>query len=442
MPRPKVLALLLAGGEGSRMGVLTSTRAKPVLPFAGVYRLIDFPLSNCVHSGVADVWVIEQFQPHALNDHLLNGRPWDLDRNTGGLRIMPPYTGKEDEDGGWAEGNADALYRNRRFIREFGPDLLLVLSADHVYMLDYRDVIDAHLAREGAAVTMVTTEVPVAEAGRFGVVEAGGDGRVTGFAYKPERPAGGTVTAEVFVYDARVLLETLDALGDEGGRAKDDEDSVYGGGKESEAGDEAGGPRLKDFGDELLPRLVRGGRAYAFPLPGYWRDLGTIDSYWQGHMDLLGARPALVLGDPEWPVLTAGAPRPPARVSRAGQADDSLLSPGCTVHGAVIESVLAPGVVVEAGARVRRSVLLHDAVVRAGAEVAYAVVDRRAEVGARARVGDVRAAAAPPGRAHPPIAVVGGGARVAEGAVVDAGATVDGETAPAPVASPAGQVER
>jgi len=209
MPRPRVLALLLAGGKGSRLQVLTEARAKPVLPFAGVYRLIDFALTNCVHSGIADVWVIEQFQPHALNDHLLNGRPWDLDRNTGGLRIMPPYTGTGAE-GGWAAGNADALYRNRRFIREFDPDLLLVLSADHVYALDYRDVLDAHVARAEAAVTMVTTEVPVEQATRFGVVQVGAGGRVTDFAYKPERPAGGTVTAEVFVYDAHLLLDRLD----------------------------------------------------------------------------------------------------------------------------------------------------------------------------------------------------------------------------------------
>ena len=416
------------------MQPLTASRAKPVLPFGGVYRLIDFALSNCVHSGIADVWVIEQFQPHALNDHLLNGRPWDLDRNTGGLRIMPPYTGPRGEEGGWAEGNADALYRNRRFIREFGPDLLLVLSADHVYALDFRDVLDAHVAREGAAVTMVTTEVPVEEAGRFGVVRVGADGLVTDFAYKPERPAGGTVTAEVFVYDARALLDALDALG-----------SAAGGGGGQGAGDGGPSPPLKDFGDELLPAFVREGRAFAFPLPGYWRDLGTIDSYWEGHMDLLGDEPRLTLSAPAWPVLSAGTPRPPARVTRAGQVDDSLLSPGCTVHGTVIESVLAPGAVVEAGATVRRAVLLHDAVVRAGAEVACAIVDRRAVVGAGARVGAVGSAPAPLGGAHPPVAVVGGDARVGDGETVPAGSCVAADADGAPEAAPgraAGRLER
>jgi glucose-1-phosphate adenylyltransferase len=436
MPRPRVLALLLAGGKGSRLQVLTEARAKPVLPFAGVYRLIDFALTNCVHSGIADVWVIEQFQPHALNDHLLNGRPWDLDRNTGGLRIMPPYTGN-GADGGWAAGNADALYRNRRFIREFDPDLLLVLSADHVYALDYRDVLDAHVARAEAAVTMVTTEVPVEQATRFGVVQVGADGRVTDFAYKPERPAGGTVTAEVFVYDARLLLDRLDALGD----AKRAE--AAGGGDEGGAGgDEGEQASLKDFGDELLPTFVREGRAYAFPLPGYWRDLGTIDSYWEGHMDLLGAEPRLAFDDPAWPVLSARTPHPPARVSREARVDDGLLSPGCTVRGTVVESVLAPGAVVEAGATVRRAVLLEHAVVRAGAEVAYAVVDRRAEVGAGARVGDVAAAGAPLSEGHPPIAVVGGGARVGAGETVAPGACVEAEAGAEPEATAAGRVER
>jgi glucose-1-phosphate adenylyltransferase len=420
MARPKVLTLLLAGGEGSRMKALTEARAKPVLPFAGVYRLIDFPLSNCVHSGIADVWVVEQFQPHALNDHLLNGRPWDLDRNTGGLRIMPPYTGTDES--GWAQGNADAIFRNRRFIREFAPDLLLVLSADHVYTLDYRDVIDAHQAW-GAAVTMVTTQVPTEQAGRFGTVCVGDDGRVTDFEYKPERPRSGTVTTEVFVYEAGTLLDTLDALangsGDDGGN-----------------GD---GAKLADFGHQLLPTLVGEGRAYAFPLPGYWRDLGTIDSYWEGHMDLLGADSRLALDDPAWPILTTASARLPARIARSAEIHASLVSPGCDVRGTVVESVLAPGVVVEEGATVRHSVLLHDSVVRRGATVAHAIVDRGVDVGAGARVG---AADARADGARPEIAVVGQRVRLAEGERVPAGACVDPDVTPRPTAAAAGRVER
>jgi glucose-1-phosphate adenylyltransferase len=402
------------------MKALTEARAKPVLPFAGVYRLIDFPLSNCVHSGVADVWVVEQFQPHALNDHLLNGRPWDLDRNTGGLRIMPPYTGTDES--GWAEGNADAIFRNRRFIREFAPDLLLVLSADHVYTLDYRDVVDAHLARD-ATVTMVTTEVPLEQAGRFGTVRVGDDGGVTDFAYKPEHPSSGTVTTEVFVYDAPTLLDTLDALAEEGGDGDDGRDD---------------GAKLKDFGHELLPTLVAEGRAHAFPLPGYWRDLGTIDSYWEGHMDLLGPDCRLALDDPGWPILTTASARLPARVARSADIHASLVSPGCDLRGTVVESVLGPGVVVEEGATVRHSVLLHDTIVRRGATVAHAIVDRGVDVGPGVRVG---AANGEDGR-RPEIAVVGQRVRLEKDEHVAAGACVSPDVTPRPATAARGRVER
>jgi glucose-1-phosphate adenylyltransferase len=295
MSHPKVLALILAGGKGSRLGTLTATRAKPALPVRRRLPPDRLPLSSCVHSGLADVWVVEQFQPHELNDHLLNGRPWDLDRNTGGLRILPPFTGHAEEDGhgGWAEGNADAIYRNRKFLQEFAADLIVVLSADHIYTLDLRDVLDRH-QETGASVTMVTTEVPVEQASRFGVVQVDEEGRVARFDYKPERPEGGTVTTEVFVYDGPTLLETMDRLaarlGDEGEDGEDD------------LGD---GARLKDFGDLLLPTLVEGGRARAYPHAGYWRDVGTVESYWEGHMDLLDAACPLRPDDPAWPVLTA-----------------------------------------------------------------------------------------------------------------------------------------
>ncbi|MDF1505233.1 sugar phosphate nucleotidyltransferase, partial [Roseisolibacter sp. H3M3-2] len=305
--RPRSLALVLAGGKGSRLGPLTQRRAKPALPFGGAYRLIDFPLTNCVHSGLSDVWVVEQYRPHALNDHLLNGRPWDLDRNRGGLRILPPFTGAHGE--GFAEGNADALWRHRALLAESGADELVVLSADHVERVDLRDVLDAH-RDAGAQVTMVTTDVPRAEASRFGVVRVDG-GRVTDFAYKPDDPAGdgdrATVTTEVFAYDLAALLRTLDALAAEVARRDDL-------------------PHLGDFGDHLLPALVRGGRARAVPHGGYWRDVGTPGSYWRGHMDLLGGAPALTLEDPAWPVRTAGVERDPAHVVRDEALDDVRLA--------------------------------------------------------------------------------------------------------------------
>lgn len=367
MSRPKVLALILAGGKGSRLAPLTDHRAKPALPFAGVYRLIDFPLTNCVHSDLSDVWVVEQYRPHALNDHLLNGRPWDLDRNVGGLRILPPFTGAHGE--GFAEGNADVLWRSRDLLRQFAPDQLVVMSADHVERVDLRDVLDAH--RESAAcVTLVTTEVKPEEAHRFGIVTTNADGRVTGFAYKPEHPRGTTAATEVFVYDAPHLFATLDQVHADVARDAGDDDAELG-----------------DFGDRLIPALVAEGDARAFPHGGYWRDLGTITSYWQGHMDLLGPDPRLILDDPAWPIRTSTRARMPARVARSAAVDDALLSPGTAVGGRVERSVIGPGVVVEDGAEVRDSVLLDRVVVRAGARVTRTVVDEGVEVDAGAVVG-------------------------------------------------------
>jgi glucose-1-phosphate adenylyltransferase len=396
MAREKILALILAGGEGSRLEALTARRAKPAMPFAGVYRLIDFALSNCMHSHVSDVWVIEQYELHSLNEHLANGRPWDLDRTYGGLQVLPPYQRKSrEEEGGFAQGNADAIYRHKSLIREFGADVLLVLSADHVYKLDYRDVIDGHLESD-ADVTLVTTRVPKEEAGRFGVVEVDGKGKITGFEYKPESPRSDLVTTEVFVYDAPRLLDTLDRLAEKGN------------------GDES---PLKDFGHELIPSLVREERAREHRFDRYWRDVGTVESYWQAHMDLLEPEPGLVLDDPEWPILTYGTQRLPARIEGSARINGSLIAPGCRIAGRVERSVLGPGVVVEESAEVRDSILLHGAEVREGASVVRAILDADVQVGKRASVGE----------ADGELALAGQRARIAEGDRIPAGGRVEAE---------------
>ena len=403
-PRTKVLVLILAGGEGGRLEVLTAERAKPAMPFGGVYRLIDFPLSNCLHSGLSDVWVVEQYELHSLNEHLANGRPWDLDRTYGGLRVLPPYQRKaKEEEGGFAEGNADAIYRHKSLIREFGPDVLLVLSADHVYKLDYREVLDRHRESK-AAVTLVTTRVPMEDAGRFGVVQVDGDGRVTDFEYKPESPKSDLVTTEIFVYDASRLLDTLDRLGENGNG-------------------------LKDFGHELIPSLVEDGEAREFRHEGYWRDVGTVESYWQAHMELLEPEPSLVLDDPDWPLRTYGTQRLPARVEGTAEIHGCLISSGCRVAGRVERSVLGTGVVVEEGAEVRDSILIESVVVKAGASVNRAILDAGVEVGEGARVGEAEGDLVLAGQR----ARIGAGERVVAGERLPVGAACPSRPHPRPL---------
>lgn len=397
----KVLALVMAGGPGGRLKVLTEERAKPVMPYAGVYRLIDFPMSNCMHSGISDVWVIAQYQPQSLTDQLAHGRPWDLDRTYGGMRLVPPRQGGSES--GWHQGNADAIYRNKTLIADLDPDVLVILSSDHVYKLDYVEVINHHLDRE-ADVTIVTTKVPADEASRFGLVEVDDDGRVTSFEYKPDSPRNDLAATEVFIYDTRRLLETIEALVAE------------------DADDEAA---LEDYGDELLPRLVEEGRAYEYRHDGYWRDVGTVEYYWASNMDLISPDPEFVLDDPAWLILTLGVDRPPARISGTASIVDALISPGCVIQGRVERSVLSPGVVVQEGATIRDSIILHETVISSHATVNCSILDAEIFVGEGAGIGEQRirdAQASNP--SHSEIALVGKGARIQDGAHIPAGVHV------------------
>lgn len=398
MRQPRILAMVLAGGQGSRMEVLTEERAKPAMPFAGVYRLIDLPLSNLRNSGISDVWVVAQYEVQSIIDTLAHGRPWDLDRTHGGLRVITPQQ-ERDKDGGWHEGNADAIYRSRDLIREHDPDVLLVLSADHIYRLDYNDAIVQHLERD-SDVTVVTTRVPKEQASNHAVVEVGEDGVITAFDYKPDEPKTDIVATEVFLYRPDVVLSTLEELAAELG----DEDEESSG--------------LEDFGHHLLPRLVEQGKAHDFRLPGYWKDVGRPEAYFAAHMDLLADNPELHLDDPAWPIFTLDHQRMPARISESARIDKALISSGCVVRGTVRNAVLGPGVVVEDGAMVENAVILHDVTIRAGASVRYAIIDRDAEIGKRASIGD------DPEGDHPTteeLVLVGIGARVEDGTRLSAG---------------------
>ena len=360
MPRTRTLVIVLAGGAGGRLELLTRERAKPAVPYGGTHRLIDFPLSNCHNAGLSDVWISQQFNPISLSDHLANGRPWDLDRTIGGLLTLQPRLGHDDR-GGFQRGTADALWRNAPLIREHGPEALVVVSADAVYASDYGALVDEHMDTD-AAVTMVTTEVDPDDAGRYGVVSVR-DGKVVDYAYKPDDPTGNLVANEVFVFRPGPLLDTLEELADE-----DDE--------------------LEDLGHGLLPRLVDAGAAREARFEGYWRDVGTVDAYWESHQELLGDPPPIDLDSADWPILTHAALLRGPAIVRGGAIEDSLVAPAARVAGEVSRSVVSRGAVVEKGAVVRESVLLPGAVVRSGARVVRAVLDDAVEIERDAVVGE------------------------------------------------------
>lgn len=383
MASPRVLVVVLAGGAGGRLELLTRHRAKPAVPYGGMVRLVDFPLSNCLHAGLSDVWVVEQFNPVSLADHLSSGRAWDLDRTAGGLLVLHPHRGGDRE--GWHSGTADALWRQAELIRQFDPASLVVVSADAVYRMDYEALAREHRERR-APLTIVTTRVAREDAGRYGVVQVAADGRVRDYAYKPEQPASDVVSNEVFVFDPGPALDRLEELA-------------------ARAGDEG----LDDLGTSLLPSLVADGAAVEHRHDGYWRDVGTVPAYWESHMDLVAENPPFDLHRPDWPIRTTRPGAAPARVAAGARVEQTLLSPGCTVAGTVRRSVLSPQVVVEAGAEVVDSVLLPGAVVRRGARVERAVLDDGVQIEAGAQVGGGDG-----------VALVGLSARVGEGQVVPA----------------------
>lgn len=385
----RTLLIVMAGGKGSRLDVLTVGRAKPSLPVGGTYRLIDVALSNAANSGLRDVWVLQQYEPHLLNDHLAGGRPWDLDRSRGGLVPLPPYQGGEGE--GFAEGNADALARQARFIAAFDPEVVLVASADHLYTLDLAEVAEAH-RQWSSALTVVTTELARHQDGsRHVLVDVGAQGRVTGLHLKPEDPPHGTAATEVFAYDPEALLDTLAELG---------------------RGDEP----LGDFGEALVPALIDTGGVHAYAHDGHWRDLGTPESYLDSQLELLRPRPAMRFDDPTWPIIGPAVTRPPARIDGTAHIDRSWISAGAEVRGTVVGSILGPGVVVEAGAEVRHSVVMDDVRIGRDASVARAVIAEGARIGSRARVG------AP--QARRPV-LIGAAHRLAAGSEVSAGTHLD-----------------
>lgn len=348
MPRKKeCVAMLLAGGQGSRLGILTKNIAKPAVPYGGKYRIIDFPLSNCVNSGIYTVGVLTQYQPLELNDYIGNGQPWDLDRNDGGVHILSPYQRIKGAD--WYKGTANAIYQNINFIERYDPEYVAVLSGDHIYKMDYSKMIAYH-QEKNADCTIAVLEVPWEEASRFGIMFTDDEGTITEFAEKPKNPKSNKASMGVYIFSWKKLKKYLE---------EDDKDP-----KSS-----------NDFGKNIIPNMLAAGeKLVAYPFDGYWKDVGTIDSLWEANMDLLNPNIDLNLSDPNWKIYSRNPDSPPHYISSTAEVQNSIVAEGCQIDGKVDFSVLFSDVIIEEGAVVRDSILMPHAVVKSGAIVQYAIL--------------------------------------------------------------------
>lgn len=390
----KTRAVILAGGEGSRLGTLTAKRTKPAVPFAGKYRIIDFTLSNCVNSGIFDVMIVAQYRPHSLIEHIGAGGPWDLNRDfTGGVRIYTPYKARGASD--WFLGTADAVQQNFRFIKNTSPAFVLILSGDHIYEMNYSLMIDAHVTKK-ADLTLATISVPLIDAPRFGIVGVDAENTVTSFVEKPSDPPSNLANMGVYLFSTEILNQYL----------LEDHNLPN---------------SSHDFGKDILPKMVAdGARVFAYPYDGYWMDVGTATSYWKAHMDQLEDKPPFDLNDRSWIIHTRTEERPPVWIARGASVENCMICDGCEIaaNAKVIRSVLSPGVLVRAGAVVRESIILTDSVIEAGTIIERAIIDKRVRIQSRARVGGMVEAD------EPVLTMVGKNSIVPDGFNVEPGAVI------------------
>ena len=386
--KKEVVAMLLAGGQGSRLYALTSNVAKPAVPFGGKYRIIDFPLSNCVNSGIDTVGVLTQYRPLELNSYLGNGQPWDLDRSDGGVHILPPYQ-REGEQGTWYKGTANAIYQNIGFLDLYDPEYVVVLSGDHIYKMDYSEMVSFH-KKSGAACTISVLEVTMEEAKRFGILNVEADDKVYEFEEKPPQPKSNLASMGIYVFTWSKLRKYL-------------------------IDDEADPNSSNDFGKNIIPNMLNAGeKLMAYRFAGYWKDVGTINSLWDANMDLLaGSSSGLDMYDDSWPIYARTPIRPPHVTGPEAVISHSMITGGGQVDGSVANSVLFNSVTVEQGADIQYSILMPGATVKEGAKVYYSIVAENATVESGATVG-----AAPDGSDSWGIAVVAGGVTVGERATV------------------------
>ena len=358
--KKECVAMLLAGGQGSRLYVLTGSMAKPAVPFGGKFRIIDFPLSNCTNSGIDTVGVLTQYRPLELNTYIGSGQPWELDRMNGGVHILPPY----QSAGGavWYKGTANAIYQNIGFIDLYDPDYVVILSGDHIYKMDYSKMVERHKAA-GAACTISVMEVPWAEASRFGIMAVDGEDMITEFAEKPKEPKSNLASMGIYVFSWKALRRYLTE-------------------------DEANPNSENDFGKNVIPAMLNNGeRMAAYRFAGYWKDVGTLESLWDANMDMLSPESGLDLLDESWPIYARSVNAPPAFLGSDSQVRHSAINRGCILEGTVENSVLAPNVVVGKGARVSYSVLMPGTVVAPGAVVEYAILGENCRIGENCHVG-------------------------------------------------------
>ena len=388
MVRKKCVAMLLAGGQGSRLGVLTAKIAKPAVPYGGKYRIIDFPLSNCINSGIDTVGILTQYKPLELNDYVGSGKAWDLDRLSGGVHILPPYQGQKGGD--WYKGTANAIYQNMGFIERYDPQYVLILSGDHIYKMDYSKMINQHIA-SSAACTIAVLEVPFEEAPRFGIMNTNPDGSIYEFEEKPKNPKSNLASMGIYVFSWDKLKKYLTE-------------------------DENNPDSSNDFGKNIIPSMLSQGenlRVYRFG--DYWKDVGTVDSLWEANLDLLNPKIDLNLSDPNWRIYSKAGAFPPQYISDTAKVENSLITDGCEVYGNVDYSILFENVTVEEGATVEYSLVMPGAVIKKGAVVRYSIIAENTVIGDNAEVGAL------PENTHPDsfgISVVGDNLKVGRGAVI------------------------
>ena len=390
--KKECIAMLLAGGQGSRLYVLTSNVAKPAVPFGGKYRIIDFPLSNCSNAGIDTVGVLTQYKPLELNSYIGSGQPWDLDRSSGGVHILPPYM-VEGDKGSWYKGTANAIYQNIGFVDMYDPEYVVVLSGDHIYKMNYMKMVDAHKKAE-AACTISVLEVPWDEASRFGIMNVDSEDNIVEFQEKPKEPKSNLASMGIYVFTWKKLRQYL-------------------------IEDEADPESSNDFGKNIIPKMLAAGeKLIAYRFAGYWKDVGTLESLWDANMDML-SRGDLDLLDSDWPIYARLPDQPPAFMGKNARVEHSVVTQGCDVEGTAFNSVLSDSVVIEEGAEVRYSVLMPGVHVKRGALVQYAILGEDCRIGRDCRVGGTPENAAP-GAAWG-LTVLGPGCQVAQGRQVAAG---------------------